>query len=88
MSNDADTMQATPGWQLPARIRGASARSRERLASALARWRAWRQARADARLNRHHVRDRNEHERFLAKARDVYELERLERDWQRRHADL
>jgi hypothetical protein len=61
---------------------------RERLADALARVRAWREARAAARLDGHHVRERNAHERYLAQARDVFELERLERDWQRRHSDL
>ena len=30
---------------------------------------------------------RSEHERFLARAGDAFQLERLEREWERRHTD-
>jgi hypothetical protein len=30
---------------------------------------------------------RSEHERYLSRATNVYELERLERQWERRHLD-
>jgi hypothetical protein len=59
-----------------------------------ARWRAWlagRRARVqrDAleRLDRYWQSRRNAHERFLSQASDVYELERLERHWER-HQDF
>ncbi len=51
-------------------------------------WKAYRQARAEALIDRYFRRERNEHERFLSKASDHYELERLERAWERRHADV
>jgi hypothetical protein len=55
-----------------------------RLAAA---WKACQQARAQHRLNGHFHRLRDEHERFLASATDHYDLERLERAWERRHND-
>jgi hypothetical protein len=51
-------------------------------------WKSYRQARAGALIDRYFRRERNEHERFLSKASDHYELERLERAWERRHADV
>lgn len=51
-------------------------------------WKQRRDERNAERLDRHYRGERNRHERYLSRARDVYELERLERDWQRRHLDL
>lgn len=51
-------------------------------------WRTYRQASAERWLDGHFRRQRNAHERFLAKATDHYELERLERSWERRHTDM
>jgi hypothetical protein len=55
------------------------------LARLVAAWRAHQQARAEQLLDAHFRRERSEHERFLSKATDHYELERLERAWERRH---
>ena len=46
-------------------------------------WKAWQQARADRRLDRWYAGRRDAHERFLARAHDHYELEHLERAWER-----
>ena len=53
-----------------------------------AEWKARQQARAEQRIDGYFRRDRNEHERFLSNATDHYELERLERAWERRHVDV
>jgi hypothetical protein len=53
----------------------------------VAAWQARQAARAEQRIDGYFSRVRNEHERFLAKATDHYELERLERAWERRHID-
>jgi NADPH-dependent ferric siderophore reductase len=57
------------------------------LARIVAAWKAHRQARAEHRLDAHFRRERSEHERFLSKAADHYELERLERAWEHSHSD-
>ena len=54
----------------------------------VAAWKARLQARAQRRLDGYFQRERNEHERFLSSATDHYEVERLEREWERRHIDL
>jgi hypothetical protein len=54
----------------------------------VAAWKARQQARAQRRLDGYFRRERNEHERFLSNATDHYEVERLERAWERRHVDL
>lgn len=54
----------------------------------VAAWKAHQQARAQRRIDGYFRRERNEHERFLSNATDHYELERLERTWERRHSDL
>jgi hypothetical protein len=46
-------------------------------------WKAWQQARADWRIDHWYSSQRNAHERFLANAHDHFELERLERAWER-----
>lgn len=51
-------------------------------------WTAHRQVRAKDGIDAYFTRERNEHERFLSKATDVYELERLERAWEHRHMDM
>ena len=51
-------------------------------------FRRYRQASAERWLDGYHRRQRDAHERFLAKATDPYELERLERAWERRHTDM
>jgi hypothetical protein len=53
-----------------------------------AAWKARLQARAQRRLDGYYRHERNEHERFLSKATDHYEVERREREWERRHIDL
>ena len=61
---------------------------RARLERLVDRWRTHRQASAERWLDGYFRRQRNAHERFLAKATDHYELERLERAWERRHTDM
>jgi hypothetical protein len=51
-------------------------------------WHAYRVERTARRLDAYYRRARNDHERYLSRAHDHYELERLERDWSRRHADV
>lgn len=53
----------------------------------VAAWKARQQARAQRRLDGYFRHERNEHERFLSNAKDHYEVERLERAWERRHID-
>ena len=64
----------------------------ERLKSLLQRiaetWKRSQQARADRHLDLHYRRTREERERYLSRASDHYELERLEQAWERRHADV
>ena len=54
----------------------------------VAAWKARRHARAAHDIDRYFQRELREHERFLANAADHYELERLEREWERRHVDV
>ena len=61
---------------------------RQKLGRLFAAWRVAQRARAERRIDDHFRRDREAHERHLARAHDHYELERLERDWDRRHADF
>jgi hypothetical protein len=49
-------------------------------------WKAFRQERADRSIDRYFARERTARERFLAHASDHFELERLERDWDRRQS--
>ena len=58
------------------------------LARLLRAWTTRRQARAGSGIDAYFARERNDHERFLSKATDVYELERLERAWEHRHIDM
>ena len=58
--------------------------ARERVAAA---WTAYRQYRESTSIDRWFDGQRERHERYLSRARDPYELERLERDWSRRVAD-
>jgi hypothetical protein len=51
-------------------------------------WKARWQARAERRIDGYFRHERNEHERFVSNAADHYELERLEREWERRHVDV
>ena len=51
-------------------------------------WTVRRQARAGQGIDAYFARERSEHERFLSKATDVYQLERLERAWEHRHIDM
>jgi len=51
-------------------------------------WKQWQQARADRHLDIYYRRTRGERERYLSRAADHYELERLEQAWERRRADL
>lgn len=50
-------------------------------------WIRFRDARTERRLDRHLLRAPNAQERFLSKATDHYDLERLELEWARRQAD-
>lgn len=50
-------------------------------------WKARRRALGQD-VDAYFARQRNEHERFLSKATDIYELERLERTWERRPIDV
>jgi hypothetical protein len=43
---------------------------------------------AERRIDEHFQRERDARERHLAHAGDHYELERMERDWDRRRADF
>ncbi|HVF63833.1 MAG TPA: hypothetical protein VNE58_07560 [Casimicrobiaceae bacterium] len=61
---------------------------RAAVTQALNAFTAWRTERERRRLDGHYRRERSAHERFLENARDPYELERLERDWERRDADI
>jgi hypothetical protein len=54
----------------------------------VAAWKARQQARAQRRIDGYFRRERDEHERFLSNATDHFEVERLERAWERRHNDL
>jgi hypothetical protein len=49
------------------------------------RWKARREARAQDRLDRYWTWHRSARERYLSRARDPFELERLERQWERHH---
>ena len=51
-------------------------------------WTARRQARAEKGVDAYFARERKEHERFLSQATDAYQLEHLERAWERRHIDM
>ena len=53
-----------------------------------AAWVARRRARDDRNIDPYFRRERSEHERFLSRATDRYELERMEREWSRRTFDL
>ena len=54
----------------------------------VAAWKVRQQARAQRHLDGYHRHERDAHERLLARATDHYEVERLEREWERRHIDL
>ncbi len=78
-------LQATPpGAGTPV----VASKWRATLARLAAAWKARQQALADQRIDRYFSRARGEHERFLSHAADHYELERLERSWERRHTDV
>lgn len=61
---------------------------RQKLERLVAAWKLGQTARADQQIDDHFRREREAHEHYLARAGDRYELERLERDWDRRHADF
>ena len=52
-----------------------------------AAWNAYRSYRESTSIDRWFDGQRERHERYLSRAHDPYELERLERDWSRRVAD-
>lgn len=56
------------------------------LAKARLAWKAYWRERAERHLDTWYVQHRAEHERYLGRARDVYELERLERAFERRES--
>ena len=46
-------------------------------------WKAWQQVRAERQIDDWFAHRRSAHERYLSRAHDHYELERLERAWER-----
>jgi len=61
---------------------------RQKLERVINAWKLRQQSRADRWIDGYFRRERDAHERFLECAGDRYQLERLERDWDRRHADF
>lgn len=72
----------------PAPVASRAAASWQRMLGRARRaWNEWRGERRLRSLDAYHRRQRDAFESYLGHARDHYELERMERDWQRRHAD-
>ena len=66
-------------------FRNGSATARHGLLERFVRaWRAYRKEHAERRLDAWFIRERTQHEQYLRQAQDVYELERLERAYERR----
>lgn len=75
-------------YELKMRTGGIAARAatvwRTVAARAGAAWKRYREYRESTSIDRWFDGQREAHERYLSRAQDRYELERLERDWSRR----